>query len=61
MQAIIKNDGIGFSPDLRVDNEKMKPQSGLINIQKRTNLINGNCKITSEIQKGTTIYLSIPY
>jgi len=61
METIIQDDGIGFSSDLSNDNGKMKHQSGLVNIQKRAKLINGDCKIRSEVSKGTTIYLSIPY
>jgi signal transduction histidine kinase len=61
METIIQDDGIGFSSDLLNGDGNMKHQSGLVNIKKRAKLINGNCKITSQVRKGTTIYLSIPY
>lgn len=61
IEAIVQDDGIGFSSDQPNDNQKSKHQSGLVNIKKRTKLINGSCRITSVINKGTTIFLSIPY
>ena len=61
MEAIVQDDGIGFSSHQFNDDGKIKHRSGLANIKKRTKLINGSCEITSEINKGTTIFLSIPY
>jgi len=61
MEAIVQDDGTGFSFDQLNDNGNLKHQSGLVNMKKRTKLINGSCKINSEPGKGTSIHLSIPY
>ena len=53
---VIVDNGIGF--------DEPKSQSGkgqgLINIKERAALLNGTCKIESEIGKGTTIFVTIP-
>lgn len=61
IKVTIKDDGIGFLPRLLNENGTSKPKSGLLNMKKRANLIDGNCDIVSEINNGTTILLSIPY
>ena len=61
LEAIVKDDGIGFSIEQVKLNGKLKLHSGLTNIKKRAELINGNCTVTSHVNKGTTIHLSIPY
>ena len=61
IKVTIKDDGIGFLPKTLNENGTSKPKSGLLNMQKRANLIDGSCEITSEINNGTVIYLSIPY
>ena len=61
MEASIHDDGVGFSAELQCFNGEVKHQSGLVNMKKRVKLINGTCKITSEVGNGTTIHLSIPY
>ena len=57
----IKDDGIGFLSKQLNENGTSKPKSGLLNMKKRAHLIDGNCEISSEINIGTTILLSIPY
>jgi len=61
MEASIQDDGVGFLNEQFNNTGKLKYKSGLSNIKKRTKLINGSCKIESELGKGTTIQLSIPY
>ncbi len=61
ISVTIKDDGIGFLTNQLNENGISKPKSGLLNIKKRANLINGSCEIISEINIGTTIHLSIPY
>ncbi|MBP6430852.1 MAG: hypothetical protein KA319_03715 [Ferruginibacter sp.] len=50
----IEDNGIGFNTSLPANS------NGLINMQKRINDISGNIEITSQINHGTTITLSIP-
>ena len=61
IRVTITDDGIGFLPKTFNENGTSKPKSGLINMKKRANLINGSCEIISEVNNGTTIHLSIPY
>ena len=61
IKVTIKDDGIGFLSERINENGTSKPKSGLLNMKKRANLINGSCEIISEINIGTTINLSIPY
>jgi two-component system, NarL family, sensor kinase len=53
--AIIKDDGIGFNTYLQAEG------TGLKNIRQRTKMIHGACHITSALQQGTTIQITIPY
>ncbi|MBN8837406.1 MAG: hypothetical protein J0I09_09115 [Sphingobacteriia bacterium] len=56
MQINIIDNGYGF------DTELMKQKGlGLQNIIRRTKLIGGEATIESAIEKGTTIYLTVPY
>lgn len=61
IKVTVKDNGEGFIPEQLTENGTLKPKSGLLNMKKRANLIDGNCEINSEINKGTTIHLSIPY
>jgi len=61
IKATIKDDGRGFLQKELNENGTSKPKSGLLNMKKRAILINGICEVTSEINNGTTIHLSIPY
>jgi signal transduction histidine kinase len=61
MEATVQDDGAGFIPGQLSDNGTAKHHSGLMNMKKRAQLINGSCAIDSQPGKGTTIQLSIPY
>ena len=61
IKITIKDDGIGFLIKHLNENGASKPKSGILNMKKRAYLINGSCEIISEINKGTSIHLSIPY
>jgi signal transduction histidine kinase len=52
IKLIIKDNGTGF------DIEKIKVGIGLKSIYYRAELINGKCEIKSEIDKGTTIFIT---
>jgi len=53
-QIEIKDNGIGF------DKENIVLGNGILNIQKRAKDLNGNVKIVSEINKGTSILIVFP-
>ena len=61
IEAKIEDDGTGFMVNQFNDKGSTNPKSGLSNMKKRANLINGSCEIISEIGNGTTIHLNIPY
>jgi hypothetical protein len=61
LEATVKDDGVGFNWEYLNSAENKKQHSGLNNITKRINLINGTCEINSIPGEGTTIHLSIPY
>jgi len=54
----IRDDGVGFNID---HSNKTKKTSGIYNIERRTKMINGTCKIESKINEGTAIEINIPY
>ena len=59
--ALIQDDGQGFHFSTHSENGLNKHHSGLKNMRKRAQVINGNCEILSEPEKGTKIKLSVPY
>ena len=59
--ALIQDDGQGFHFSTHSENGLNKHHSGLKNMRKRAQVINGNCEILSEPGKGTKIKLSVPY
>lgn len=61
MEAIVQDDGLGFRFPICNENDSTKQQSGIKNMRKRAQLINGNCEIQSKPLKGTEIKLSVPY
>jgi hypothetical protein len=61
IEVTIQDDGIGFNPENFSANGSCKAKSGLINMKKRANLIEGHFEITSKVTSGTHIHLSIPY
>jgi len=54
----IADNGIGF--DINLSNNKMNG-IGIVNMKKRVTLIGGHLLINSEINKGTTVYIEVPY
>ncbi len=58
LQIIIADNGIGF--DSSLFNNKLSG-IGLANMKKRVELIKGHLFINSEINKGTTVYIEVPY
>jgi signal transduction histidine kinase len=56
----ISDDGIGFDENFVNSQSAAKESTGLINMQKRANLIGGSILIKSKISKGTEITISIP-
>ena len=60
-QLIIKiaDNGKGFDPDKKMSPKDGEPGIGLLNIQKRINMVNGTINIASMIGKGTTTTLII--
>lgn len=55
LNIIVKDDGIGF--DL---NEVKEKSFGLISMQERIDLLEGNMKVNSTKNKGTTLFFQIP-
>ena len=56
------DDGVGFNQSKKQYSfDKNKPTSGLRNMQKRAELLNGSFHITSQPGLGTTIKISIPF
>jgi signal transduction histidine kinase len=55
LEIIIKDDGVGF--DIAV----AEKGSGLINMEKRAELINADFQLESQLEKGTTLNLIYPY
>jgi len=51
----VKDDGIGFNPD------SVEKGSGLINMQKRAELINADFKLDSKLENGTILNIEYPY
>ena len=60
LEALVEDDGEGFSFTAYDENGLSKHHSGLKNMKKRAQLINGNCEIQSELGTGTKIRLSVP-
>lgn len=56
LSVVISDDGTGFD----INEPGKKESAGLTNMQKRATLIDGQCRIHSNPEKGTVIQLSIP-
>lgn len=56
----VSDDGVGFDINLAAEASAERGSTGLLNIQKRAKLINGEISIESEIGKGTNISIRIP-
>jgi len=61
MEALVQDDGQGFQFTAYGENDLTRHHSGLKNMTKRAQLINGSCEVLSEPGKGTKIKLSVPY
>ena len=55
LEISVKDDGVGF------DINSAEKGSGLINMEKRAELINAKFKLESQLEKGTTLTLVYPY
>jgi signal transduction histidine kinase len=56
----IKDDGVGFDVQQVKTRYDQQGSLGMINMQERTEMINGQLKIQSEIEQGTTVILNLP-
>jgi len=54
--AVIKDDGIGFDSEIKRDKS-----FGLIGMKERIDMLKGDFKITSGQNKGTKIFIQVPY
>lgn len=54
----IRDHGVGFNPN---DQNKSSRQAGLKNMESRTRMLNGQMKLTSKINLGTTLSFTIPF
>ena len=57
----IKDNGIGFNPEKELGNKKIGKKAGLKNMKQRAEMVNGQFEIESNLNKGTTISVKIPY
>lgn len=57
ISLLIRDDGIGFDPELK----NKKDSYGIIGMRERVELLEGEMKIRSEINEGTTVKITLPY
>jgi signal transduction histidine kinase len=57
----IKDNGIGFNPEKELENKKIGKKAGLKNMKQRAEMVGGQFIIESNLKKGTTISVKIPY
>lgn len=57
----IKDDGIGFKVPKDINDFSNKQHFGLIGIKERVTLIDGHFLVKSQMNKGTTLTLTLPY
>jgi len=55
--AMIWDNGVGFEPDVALQSERL----GLIGMRERAEMLGGTFDVESEIGKGTTIIVEVPY
>jgi two-component system, NarL family, sensor kinase len=60
LEVVIRDNGIGFKKD-EISQKKENPHAGLNNMQTRARLFGGSFLLESQPQKGTQIFISIPY
>jgi signal transduction histidine kinase len=61
VQMTIKDDGIGFDPDIHEAKQNGKGSLGLLGMKERATSFGGDLKIESTHSAGTEIKVSIPY
>lgn len=61
VEIIVRDDGFGFDATARKEDTKEKPTSGLLNMRKRAELLNGSFCISSFPGAGTSIKILIPF
>lgn len=59
LHLVVTDNGKGFQTERL--NEPYGPSQGIHNMQERTKLLNGRFKIRSALDKGTKLFVSIPY
>jgi len=59
VQVVLSDNGIGFTQT--DENLKARKGTGLMNITKRAELMNGSCEINSKPGKGTSVKVLVPY
>jgi len=61
LSLTIVDDGVGFNTELAKLQSAEKESTGLLNIQKRAKLINGEVIVESKEGKGTKVTITVPY
>lgn len=61
VNIVISDNGIGFVYPVKADSIPREPSSGLRNMQRRAELLNGRYRLESKPGFGTTIRISIPF
>jgi len=59
LKILITDNGTGFCKEVVLQNNKSG--AGLNNMNKRAKILNGQTMIQSELQSGTSVYITIPY
>jgi signal transduction histidine kinase len=54
---IIEDNGVGFDPDVAVPGDRL----GMVGMKERAEMLGGDLEVESEIGKGTTILVEVPY
>jgi two-component system, NarL family, sensor kinase len=60
LSLTVQDDGKGFDYEAVLEREMSQSGAGLRNIQRRTEMLGGTCKIETEIGKGSKIHLELP-
>jgi len=60
VSVVVSDNGCGFDME-QVMSDAFRPSWGLLGIQERASLLGGHVTIESQLEKGTTIMVTIPY